>query len=131
MIARGDKLVILDDMVLDVRNFRWEHPGGQFLIDFHIGRDISKYFYGGYVLEHSTGMKPTNHSNIARSIINGLIIGKLCKASHTFEGQITHCTDINSNTKVLTMKCDEVIVSGDVDDFGKHFLIRSLNNRSI
>jgi Cytochrome b5-like Heme/Steroid binding domain len=131
MIARGDKLVILDDMVLDVINFRWEHPGGQFLIDFHIGHDISKYFYGGYVLEHSTGMKPTNHSNVARSIVNGLIIGKLCKVSHTFEGQIIHCTDVNSNTKVLTMKCDEVIVSGDVDDFGKHFLIRSLNNRSI
>lgn len=50
MITRGDKLVILDDMVLDVRNFHWEHPGGQFLIDFHIGRDISKYFYGGYIL---------------------------------------------------------------------------------
>ena len=76
-------------------------------------------------------MKPTNHSYVARSIVNGHIIGKLYKAPHTFEGQITHCTDVNSNTKVLTMKCDEVIVSGDVDDFGKHFLIRSLNNRSI
>jgi cytochrome b involved in lipid metabolism len=39
-------------MVLDVRKFRSEHPGGQFLIDFHIGRDVSKFFYGGYVLEN-------------------------------------------------------------------------------
>jgi hypothetical protein len=82
-------------------------------------------------LEYSSGMKPTNHSNIARSIVNGLIIGKLSKASHTFEGQINQSYAVNSNTKVLTMKCDEVIVNGDVNDFGKHFLIRSLNNRTI
>jgi cytochrome b involved in lipid metabolism len=106
MVARGDKLVILDDMVLDLKSFSWEHPGGEFLIDFHIRRDISKYFYGGYVLEHASGMKPTNHSNIARSIVNGLIIGKINKDSHTFEGQITHSYAINSNTKVLTMNCD-------------------------
>jgi cytochrome b involved in lipid metabolism len=51
-IADGDSLVILDDMVLDVEKFRNDHPGGKFLIDFHIGRDVSKFFYGGYVLEN-------------------------------------------------------------------------------
>ena len=44
--------MILDDLVLDVRRFMYEHPGGKFLLQFHIGRDISKYFYGGYVLEN-------------------------------------------------------------------------------
>jgi cytochrome b involved in lipid metabolism len=106
MVARGEKLVILDDMVLDLRSYSWEHPGGEFLINFHIGRDISKYFYGGYVLEHSSGMKPINHSNIARYIVNRLIIGKINKDSHTFESPITHSCAINSNTKVLAMKCD-------------------------
>ena len=77
MIERGEKLIILDDMVLDVKDFSQEHPGGQFLIDYNIGRDISKYFYGGYVMEHSSGIKPTKHSNVAKSIVNGLIIGKI------------------------------------------------------
>ena len=48
----GEQLLLLDDMVLDVSKFKSEHPGGQFLIDFHIGRDVSKFFYGGYVLEN-------------------------------------------------------------------------------
>jgi len=77
MVARGEKLVLLDDMVLDVAKFKSEHPGGQFLIDFHIGRDVSKFFYGGYVLENQSGMTPYTHSNVARAIVNGMIIGKL------------------------------------------------------
>ena len=76
-IARGDKLVLLDDMILDVRKFRSEHPGGQFLIDFHIGRDVSKFFYGGYVLGNQSGMTPYTHSNVARAIVNSMIVGKL------------------------------------------------------
>lgn len=31
-VARGEQLVILDDMVLDVTKFQWEHPGGTFSI---------------------------------------------------------------------------------------------------
>lgn len=76
-ISEGDKLVILDDMVLNVERFRSDHPGGQFLIDFHIGRDVSKFFYGGYVLENQSGMAPHTHSNVARSIVNSLAIAKL------------------------------------------------------
>ena len=44
----GRKLVILDDLVLDVSSYLYNHPGGQFLISHNIGRDISKFFYGGY-----------------------------------------------------------------------------------
>ena len=73
----GEQLVILDDLVLDVRKFKSEHPGGQFLLDFHVGRDISKYFYGGYVLENGTGLKPHRHSNVARMIVNDLTVAKL------------------------------------------------------
>lgn len=28
-----------------------KHPGGQFLIEQTVGRDISKYFYGGHSLD--------------------------------------------------------------------------------
>lgn len=67
----------MDDLVLDVGRFMSEHPGGQFLIQFHSGRDISKFFYGGYVLENESGMQPHTHSNVARTIVNSLVIGKL------------------------------------------------------
>ena len=70
----GEQLVLLDDLVLDVSKFKSEHPGGQFLLDFHVGKDVSKYFYGGYVLENGTGLKPYRHSNVARMIVNDIIV---------------------------------------------------------
>jgi cytochrome b involved in lipid metabolism len=38
-------------MVLDIETYMAEHPGGKFSIEHNIGRDISKFFYGGYSLE--------------------------------------------------------------------------------
>ncbi len=40
--------MILNDLVLDVRSYMNSHPGGTFLLDKNIGRDIAKYFDGGY-----------------------------------------------------------------------------------
>ena len=118
-------------MVLDVRKFRSEHPGGQFLIDFHIGRDVSKFFYGGYVLENQSGMTPYTHSNVARAIVNSMIIGKLNEPSETLEGHISHSYNINSTTKVFTFTIMgdaryQAPASTNVDTIGKHYLIRSL-----
>jgi len=50
-VKKGEKLVLLDDMVLDVTRFMFNHPGGKFVIEHNVGRDISKFFYGGYTLE--------------------------------------------------------------------------------
>jgi hypothetical protein len=50
-IILGQKLVILDDMVLDISDFAYHHPGGAFLLEYNIGRDISKFFYGSYALD--------------------------------------------------------------------------------
>ena len=58
-ITNGRKLVILDDLVLDVIKFADEHPGGKFLLTHNTGRDISKFFFGGYSLEDNLrGPKP-------------------------------------------------------------------------
>jgi cytochrome b involved in lipid metabolism len=46
----GSKLVVLDDIVLDVSSYVKGHPGGQEVIERNIGRDVSKYFYGGYAM---------------------------------------------------------------------------------
>lgn len=64
-------------MVLNVAKYEFNHPGGRFVINQNIGRDITKFFYGGYQLENASKMKPYFHSNIARSVVNGLIIGRL------------------------------------------------------
>lgn len=50
-----------------------QHPGGAFLIEYTAGRDISKFFYGGYALDGNTNdpKLPNNrhaHTNVARKI---------------------------------------------------------------
>ena len=65
-------------MVIDITKFIPHHPGGKFVLLQNIGRDISKFFYGGYSLENNLGPKPSRgyaHSNYARTIVNSLIIG--------------------------------------------------------
>ena len=55
----------------------YEHPGGTFSLSQNIGRDISKFFYGGYSLENKIKVPEHRHSNDARMIVNDLIIGRL------------------------------------------------------
>ena len=78
-IQEGDKLVILDEYVLDVSKFKLNHPGGRFAIEHNVGRDISKFFYGTQSLEDNTnaGGKGITHTNYARLIVNQIIIAKL------------------------------------------------------
>ena len=73
-VDEGQKLVILDDMILDVRRFMLNHPGGKFLVEQNVGRDVSKFFYGGYSLENIIKVSPHFHSNVARNIVNQLVI---------------------------------------------------------
>lgn len=77
-IEQGMQLVILDDLVLNVKNYAPYHPGGKFLIEVNSGRDISKFFYGGYQFENFTGVSLYQaHSNQARKIVNSLVFAKL------------------------------------------------------
>lgn len=103
-VIGGEQLVILDDLVLDVSSFRFSHPGGKFVIDHNVGRDISKFFYGGYVLENLSGMKPHTHTNIARCIVNRLIIGRLEERAKTFQARIAEKSEVNDNTFCFTLK---------------------------
>jgi len=74
-VKEGEKLVILDNMVLDIGSYAYAHPGGAFLLEHNIGRDISKFVYGAYALD-GNGNDPSGeterhaHSNIARKIAN-------------------------------------------------------------
>ena len=90
--------MILDNMVLEVSSFAYSHPGGQFLIDYNVGRDIGKFFYGGYILDgNGDSLKQhtyrNSHSNIARKIVNKLAIATLKKDNLRWN-QKTKDTDI-------------------------------------
>ena len=79
-LKSGKKLMILDDLILDVSEFYKAHPGGKFVIQHCVGTDIAKFFYGGYSLEDN--MLPTpafgfRHSNYARMIANDLAVARL------------------------------------------------------
>lgn len=47
-IKSGKRLVLLDNLVLDLGRFSMIHPGGKFALQRTVGRDISKFFYGGF-----------------------------------------------------------------------------------
>ena len=75
-VKNGAKLVILDGYVLDIASFINDHPGGRFSLNHNIGRDVSKFFHGGYSLENiSTPMPHHTHSVNAKRVVNNLIIG--------------------------------------------------------
>ena len=54
-VREGEQLVILDGFVLNVTDFIGLHPGGHYMLKHNIGRDISKFFYGGYSMEGNLG----------------------------------------------------------------------------
>ena len=62
---------------MDVSKFLDEHPGGKFSLEHNIGKDVSKYFHGGYSLENLKKVNEHRHSNDARMTVNKLIIGIL------------------------------------------------------
>ena len=82
-MAKGEQLVILDEYVLDISKFMYEHPGGTFSLKHNVGRDISKFFHGGYSLEILKKVPEHRHGNDARRICNSLIIGHLQSCSET------------------------------------------------
>ena len=105
-IRKGDYLVILDDMVLDMSKFRWNHPGGNFTIEQNIGRDVSKFFYGGQMLENNLSTTPYAHSNIVRLIVNTLIIGTLEKEAPKFSCKITERVSVSTKIQTMVLKTD-------------------------
>ena len=82
-IVAGEKLVVLEDMVIDISTFAYAHPGGAFLLEHNIGSDIGKFFYGAYALDQNSNTLGSSnvhiHSNIARKIAISHVVGVLEK----------------------------------------------------
>jgi cytochrome b involved in lipid metabolism len=59
-------LVVVDGLVIDLTDYKWEHPGGSKLLEQYRGRDVSYFFRGS-----------RTHSNYAVKIVESLAIAKL------------------------------------------------------
>jgi len=68
------KWVIYGNKVYDMTG--WIHPGGNFLIEAVVGREISRFLHGAYGLE-STSMQPHTHSTFALELLEEFYIGRL------------------------------------------------------
>lgn len=78
-----EKLCILDNCVLDIGQFNYFHPGGQFTIEKNIGRDVTKYFNGAYKLVNTRSEIIYTHPATAFPIANSLVIATLEGQSET------------------------------------------------
>lgn len=74
-ITNGRSLVIFDNLVLDLNGYERIHPGGKFNLKHNIGRDISKFFFGGYSLVNVPNKVPHHHSQAALDIVRKLVVG--------------------------------------------------------
>jgi len=59
-ISQGAKYVFYDDLVLDVGNFQWSHPGGSIMFEDTIGQDMGKYLHGSSSI--GGNFNPYDHS---------------------------------------------------------------------
>jgi stearoyl-CoA desaturase (delta-9 desaturase) len=77
-VAAGELLVILDDMVHDVKNFIHEHPGGRQTLYNLVGKDATRLFNGQVADQHN---KQHAHSKNAREYLRGMRIALLTSPS--------------------------------------------------
>mmetsp|Transcript_31372 Transcript_31372/g.38912 ORF Transcript_31372/g.38912 Transcript_31372/m.38912 type:complete len:187 (+) Transcript_31372:791-1351(+) len=74
-VKEGKPLVVFDNLVLNIDGYERNHPGGKFVLTHNYGRDISKFFFGGYNLVQVPGLRPHHHSQAALDIVRGMIVG--------------------------------------------------------
>ena len=61
-VKEGKSLVVFDNLVLDLKGYERIHPGGKFNLMHNLGRDISKFFFGGYNLVNDPVRRPHHHT---------------------------------------------------------------------
>ena len=129
--------MILDDLVLDVTQFANAHPGGRFLIHENNGRDISKFFHGGYSFEPLKKSSNHTHTNVARRIVNSLIVARLDRRREQGVFSIEKTKSAENIVETFTFNLPE----GSQEKFcnfypgfkmlGKHYLVQSLKTDAI
>jgi cytochrome b involved in lipid metabolism len=90
-------------MVLDVSKYMDNHPGGKFSLQHNIGRDVCKFFYGGYSLENTNEMKPWVHTNNARKALNTLIMATFKQETPTRPMIVESTNTANESGSIRTI----------------------------
>lgn len=136
-------MYVFDNLVLEVKaDFIELHPGGKFNLTHNKGRDISKFFFGGYNLVNKPGVirRPWHHSQAALDIVRGFIIGVIegqeKVGDHDFK--IANKQGVNDNTSTFTFKeVDGKAVDNlkrwynDPKMIGRHFLVQADSYRRV
>ena len=113
------------------------HPGGKFVINQNIGRDISKFFHGGYSLENTNGSRPHTHTNVARKMVNSMIVARLDREAPKVTAIVKAKHKVNSTTATFEFKITEkdkefkVPSLDDYSQFGRHYLLMALDNQRV
>lgn len=97
------------------------------------GKDISKYFHGGYNLEPTRNGWSNAHSNYARKIVKSLIVAKLVQGENkTYSAlfKVKEKTSVNDKTATFIMEKDDEKefeyknFYTDLGMVGRHFLVQ-------
>ena len=76
-------------MILDIGRYQYLHPGGMFLLSYNVGRDISKFYYGGYQLQNKSFVKTHhNHTALAHQVVKTLVVGILNDKAEEFQALV-------------------------------------------
>lgn len=140
VFEKKKQMVIMDNCVLDMDEYAGIHPGGKFVLEKTVGRDVSKFFYGGYQMVSGAEEFPFNHSALAMSISQTFVVANLAGQEHVAPilTQMAGKEIINSIATMFTLKTTD---SKKVHDFklwyseftklGQHFLVYGQKNMTI
>lgn len=128
MVENGQQVVLLDDLIIDIKNYTLNHPGGKKVLTANIGRDISKFFYGGYQYENFKGKNDIHtHSAEARALCQEMVIGVLEKNyASEFSAKLSQVSEqVGTATNTFIFKSNEARVGvqtyySDINMIGKH-----------
>lgn len=115
-------------------SFAANHPGGTFSITHNIGRDISKFFYGGYSLEPTSGLAPHTHSYHAKLALESLIIGQVDWEIKQVRAKIIEHRTVNLSTDTFILQTSDPVFCEhfkSIEMLGKHYLVCSLTHPNV
>ena len=114
-IKNGKEYMFADNFVIDVRSFKFSHPGGSYFISHAIGEDTGKYMTG--CSSYGGKFQPYTHSENAFSLLRylavakipypiGYILRKNSESQDCMEFQIYTQQPLNEQIWLLTLKSD-------------------------
>lgn len=126
--------------MLDLQGYERNHPGGKFNLTHNYGRDVSKFFFGGYNLVNVPGNIPYTHSRASLDIVEKLVVGVI-KGQEEVKDElfiITAKNPFSANTTTFTFTSidNEPVVNfkqwyNDPQMIGRHFQVNSVRNPNV